>query len=353
MAETDILRRLPAEWEKQKAVLLCWPHKATDWAPYLKRTQKVFLEIVKNILHFEDVILVVPDIGEIKKIRGKIGDPKNRLFCYPAPSNDTWARDFGPVTVFNYDKGVCVSAFLLDFSFNGWGMKFPADKDNLITRKLHKLGAFGKISLKTLSFILEGGSIESDGNETIMATTKCLMSPKRNPYLTRKQIENKFKELLGAKRILWLEKGCLEGDDTDSHIDTLARFAPNNTILYVACDKKDDPHYKELKLMEEELRSFRTTNGNLYKLLPLPWPKAKYDEEGSRLPATYANFLIINKAVLVPAYHDKKDRAAMKTIQKAFPKRKIIGIDCLPLIYQHGSVHCVTMQIPEFAPLNS
>ncbi|MFA6293882.1 MAG: agmatine deiminase family protein [Victivallales bacterium] len=337
-SDNDI--RLPAEWEAQSAVLLAWPHENTPWAPHLEEVRRNYLEIIRAILKFEPVILVTPDKIQSQLIRRSMTSKK--LVLFEIPGNDTWARDFGPITVFRNGKPT-----LVDFTFNGWGHKYPAEKDNLISGNLHKLGAFGKIKLESADFVLEGGSIESDGCGTILATSKCLMNPNRNRGFSKKQIEEKMETLLGAKRILWLDHGHLEGDDTDSHIDTLARFAAENTIVHVSCDNTDDVHYKELKLMEKDLKSFRTANCRPYRLIPLPWPDAKYDDSGNRLPATYANFLIMNDAVLVPTYRDKKDSAALKAVSDAFPDRKIIGINCLTLIRQHGSLHCVTMQIPK------
>jgi agmatine deiminase len=172
-----------------------------------------------------------------------------------------------------------------------------------------------------------------------------MLEKNRNPKLSQKHIEKKLIQYLGAKKVLWLNNGVLEGDDTDSHIDTLARFVDTDTIVYQSCDDEDDSHFEELKKMEKELKSFTQLNGKPFKLIALPWIKAKYDQE-DRLPATYANFLIINGAVLVPTYDDSNDCLALKIFKKAFPKRDIIGINCNTLIRQHGSLHCVTMQYP-------
>lgn len=310
-------KRWPAEWEPQDAVLIAWPHENTDWAPDLDNAQKTFCEITHTIETYERVILIRPD-------------------TYDVPSNDTWARDFGPITIEVNGKPI-----LLDFTFNGWGGKFPAEQDNAVTRNLHKLGAFGTTELQRAALVLEGGSIESDGEGTLLTTTACLLNSNRNPQLTKEQIEERLKAELGVHTILWLENGSLAGDDTDAHIDTLARLCPNKTIVYVACDDSMDGHYEDLKAMEHELMQFPD-----YRLLPLPWPSAKYDDDGERLPATYANYLVINGAVLVPTYDDPADEQAQEVVQKAFPDRKIIGIDCSTLIRQHGSLHCVTMQIP-------
>ena len=199
----------------------------------------------------------------------------------------------------------------------------------------------------TQGLILEGGSVESDGKGTLLTTRECLLSPNRNPHLDQAAIEQELARCLGADHFLWLAHGYLAGDDTDSHIDTLARLAPDDTILYVHCDDPEDEHFPALAAMEKELAAFRTKGGKPYRRLPLPWPKARFDGEGNRLPATYANFLIINHAVLVPTYRDPKDSEALAVVAEAFPGREVIGIDCLPLIFQHGSLHCITMQLPE------
>jgi agmatine deiminase len=206
---------------------------------------------------------------------------------------------------------------------------------------------FGELPLERVSLVLEGGGIEVDGSGSLLATERCLLAPTRNPGLGRAALEERLGELFGLKRVLWLRHGALAGDDTDSHIDTLARFCDARTIAYAACDDPSDKHYDELGAMAEELRGFRAADGRPYQLVALPWPRAKRDAEGNRMPATYANFLIINGAVLVPTYRDPADRLALDCLGRCFPGREIIGIDCLALIQQHGSLHCVTMQLPE------
>ena len=337
-----MLRRLPAEWEEQDGVLLAWPHEGSDWRPWLDAVEPVFVEIARQISLIEQVLVVAPDTEPVRKKLQESGAPLERIRLFEMETNDTWSRDFGPITAFEDGRPL-----ILDFGFNGWGLKFAADQDNQITRRLHELGAFAATPLKTVGLIMEGGSIESDGHGTILTTAECLLDGNRNPHLSRTELEGVLKELCGAGHFLWLENGYLAGDDTDSHVDTLARLCPNDTIAYVACDDPNDEHFQELQAMERELKAFRTTDCRPYRLVPLPWPEARYDEDGDRLPATYANFLIINRAVLVPTYRDKNDAAALKAIAKAFPDREIIGIDCLPLILQHGSLHCVTMQLPK------
>ena len=303
---------MPAEWERQSAVQLTMPHEHTDWAPILPEIMAVYEEIKREISKRERLI-IVDDI----------------------PHNDTWARDHGFITV--EEDG---SLILLDFKFNGWGEKFPADLDNQINRHLYERGIVKGVYEDHLDFVLEGGSIESDGKGTIFTTRCCLMAPHRNQPLTEAEIEARLKEWLGAERIVWLQHGSLIGDDTDGHIDTLMRICPDDTIIYTGGDEQ----HPDLLKMEKELQALRTIEGKPYRLLKLPLPRPIYDED-YRLPATYANYLVINGAVLIPTYGQSDlDAEAMLIIGEAFPDREIVGIDCLPVIWQHGSLHCCTMQ---------
>jgi agmatine deiminase len=334
--------RLPAEWEEQDGILLAWPHTATDWVDDLARVEPVFAAIAAAVSRFETVLIVTPEPQAVPVHLANAGTDMNRVRIFPVPTNDTWTRDFGPITVYEDGRPV-----LLDFGFNGWGLKFAADLDNQVTSRLAESGAFKPLSRRVPGLILEGGSIESDGAGTLLTTAECLLDPNRNPHLGRAGIEGELHRWLGAERILWLENGYLAGDDTDSHIDTLARLCPQDTIVYVSCIDPKDEHHGALNRMVMELQGLRTPQGTPFRLLPLPWPAARYDDEGRRLPATYANFLVINGAVLVPTYDDPNDQAALAVIGQAFPDREIIGIDCQPLILQHGSLHCVTMQLPK------
>jgi len=328
--------RLPAEWEQQQMIQLVFPHKNTDWNDYLDDAIDTFIDIAKNIAKYEKVIVISKNLEQIKKRFPK----KRNLTFINIDSDDTWSRDFGGITI-EEEKDLKI----LDFTFNAWGKKFPYEKDNQITKKLKLKSIFKGYTHKTIPFILEGGAIESNGDGIIMTTTKCLLEKNRNPKMSQKQIEKKLAQYLGAKKILWLNSGALEGDDTDSHIDTLARFISSDTIMYQSCDDKDDSHYADLKNMEKELKNFTQLNGKPFKLIALPWIDAKFDRK-DRLPATYANFLIINGAVLVPIYNDKNDNEVLKIFKKSFPKYDIIAINCSTLIRQYGSLHCVTMQYP-------
>ncbi|MBC8205567.1 MAG: agmatine deiminase family protein [Kiritimatiellales bacterium] len=330
--------RLPAEWEPQDAVLIAWPHAGTDWAPCLAEAAAVFLNIAEEVTRFETLIVATP---EPDAVREKLSHLDRVQICN-VETNDTWARDFGPITLLENGQPV-----LLDFTFTGWGGKFEAGLDNQITAKLHAAGAFGETPLRTVDLILEGGSIESDGNGTLLTTSECLLNPNRNTELSKTQLEEVLAAELGATTFHWLENGALAGDDTDAHIDTLARLCPDNTILYVQCTDPADEHFEVFQALENQLQNLQTLEKTPYRLLPLPWPAAKFDADGERLPATYANYLVINGAVLVPTYNDPADFQALETVKKAFPDREIIGVDCSALILQHGSLHCVTMQIPK------
>lgn len=332
-------KRLPAEWEAQSAVQLTFPHADTDWAPVLQSVLPCFVEIASTISQFEPVLVVCQNAEETRKLFSPAA--LQNIILKDAPSNDTWARDHGGITIEDAGKPV-----ILDFVFNGWGLKFAADKDNLITGHLYNSGVF-HAGYQHGGMVLEGGGIESDGQGTLLTTAECLLSLNRNPHMTKEDIERHLKESFGVSRILWLYNGFLEGDDTDSHIDTLARFCTPEVIAYVKCSNPDDNHYAALSSMEQELKQFRTVAGEPYQLIPLPWPDACYDDEGNRLPATYANFLIINGAVLVPTYQVPQDDEALRILTEVFPDHRIIGIDCRALILQHGSLHCVTMQYPK------
>lgn len=325
--------RLPAEWEPQWGVQLTWPHAGTDWAPMLDEITDTYDEMAREIAKRENLMVVSGTQPNI---------PCSMLHV-PCPSNDTWARDHGFITLID-DEG---HARLLDYCFNGWGEKFPAELDNAINRRLFEEEKVKGEYTDCLDFVLEGGSIESDGKGTVFTTTGCLLAPHRNQPMTQTDIEERLKHDLYAERIVWIDYGHLTGDDTDGHIDTLVRICPDDTILYVGCEDPDDEHYEDLQLMKAQLTTFRTLEGKPYRLMELPMPRPIYDKDGYRLPATYANFLVINGAVLCPTYHQPDlDAVALRLIGEAFPDREIVGIDCRSVIKQHGSLHCCTMQFP-------
>ena len=361
--------RLPAEWEPQGFVQLTWPHEQTDWAPYLQEAQACFLAIAAEIIKREDLLIVAPDTTEVKEQLKRAGILNHQteyalgetgatlckkgahsILLYECPTNDTWSRDHAFITLVN-EAG---EPLFLDFGFNGWGQKFASNKDNLINECLfldnilanHASGELPQYSDER-RVILEGGSIESDGKGTVLTTASCLLAPNRN-WFSNEEAETMLRQTLNCQRVLWLEHGYLCGDDTDGHVDTLARLCPNDTIVYVKHTDDTDIDYDELKAMEDELRTFPTPEGKPYKLVPLPMASPLFDDDSSRLPATYANFLVINGAVLVPTYNQPdNDKLALKTLSEVFPDRQIIGIDCRTLVRQHGSLHCVTMNYPK------
>jgi len=333
---------LPAEWAPQAFVQLTWPGRDGDFSRWFGEVEANFIRIAVAIGQFQPVLVACPDDAESlhRRLLAE-GIPPEHLSVLPVRANDVWARDHGPITVIRGNEQTH-----LDFQFNGWGGKFDAALDNTVTRQLAELGALsGRVD--TLDFVLEGGAIESDGQGTLLTTERCLLAPTRNPKLGRGTIEQKLAHWLGLSRILWLKHGDLLGDDTDGHIDTIARFCTPDTIAYQGCDDEADPHFVLLQPMAAELRALKKADGQPYNLIALPLPRAHVDEQGQRLPAGYANFLIINGAVLVPTYDDPvNDPIALERLRPAFPDREVIGVDCCALIRQFGSLHCVTMQVP-------
>lgn len=335
--------RLPAEWEPQDAVQLTWPHAGTDWRGMLGEVVALYERLVALLAGTAEVLIGAP-AEQVVRLRERLtgaGVPGARLHIFAVSSDDTWARDHGPITV-EWGAGLC----LLDYRFTGWGGKFAAELDDAITASLYRQGAYPGASLRRRELVLEGGAIECDGRGTLLTTSACLLNPNRNPALGEAEIEALLRADLGVRKVNWLCSGALEGDDTDSHIDTLARLCPGDVIAYQACDDRRDSHYPLLQAMARELREMSSADGAPYRLVPLPWPAPKYDGEGRRLPATYANFLICNGNVLVPTYRDERDAEALRQVARAFPGYRVTGVDCLPLIQQHGSLHCITMQLP-------
>ncbi|UCE88619.1 MAG: agmatine deiminase family protein [Pseudomonadota bacterium] len=337
-------RRLLPEWHPQDGVLLTWPHSESDWRPALTAIEAVYLSLVKAITRFETALVVCRNATHLAHVRRQLEPaaiPPQRLILTVTPSNDTWTRDYGPITVL--ENGV---PCLLDFVFNGWGGKFPADLDNDVTHKLHAAGMFGDVPLQHLDFVLEGGSIDSDGGGRILTTRACLLTPTRNAGLDAAAVEHQLRESLGIDEVLWLEHGYLAGDDTDSHIDMLARFCTPRTVAYTSCTDPGDEHFAELQAMEHQLQAMFSAADPAVELIPLPLPAPQFDADGGRRPASYVNFLILNGAVLVPAYGDPADLTAQERLQKCFPGRTLVNIDCRALIAQGGSLHCATMQLP-------
>lgn len=340
MTETPV--RFPAEWEPQSAILIAWPHAGTDWADRLGDVEDTYIALVQAITRFQPVVICVADddietYADIRLRSNRVDMARVRFVT--VAYDDTWLRDSGPITLragngFN----------LLDFRFTAWGGKFEAGLDDLLVERLSAQGVFGDAARQRIDFALEGGGIETDGNGTLLTTWRCLHE--RHPETSRGELTAKLSAWLHQDRVLWLDHGALEGDDTDAHIDTLARFAPDDAIVFQACDDPADSHFADLKAMADEIAALRTRDGKPYRLFPLPWAKPVIDG-GRRLAASYANFLIVNGAVLMPAYGDDADNAAAAVLAQAFPGREIVQVPCRPLIWQNGSLHCITMQLPE------
>jgi len=339
---TDHSLRLPAEWEPQSAVLIAWPHAGTDWAERLAEVETTYVALAAAVTRFQKLVIVVADDALENHVRAQLREKNvdlSKVRFVALPYDDTWLRDSGPITLKGGERGFQ----LTDFRFTGWGGKFGAEQDDALVAGLVQAGVFGQAAHKRIDWALEGGGIESDGAGTVLTTWRCLVQ--RHPEQSREEMSAILRDGLHAGRVLWLDYGYLEGDDTDAHIDTLARFAPDDHIVFQACDQASDPHHEELQRMAAELAALRTADGRPYTLHPLPWAQPILDE-GRRLAASYANYLIVNGAVLVPAYGDAADDEAARIIGSAHPGREVVQVPCRPLIWQNGSLHCITMQLP-------
>ncbi|TPG50776.1 agmatine deiminase family protein [Rhodanobacter glycinis] len=344
---TDPSLRLPAEWEPQAAVLIAWPHAGTDWADRLASVETTYVALAAAVTRFQRLIIVVGDAGLHAHVQSQLRDAGvdlSKVRFVELPYDDTWLRDSGPITLQGGGDADSQRYFqLTDFRFTGWGGKFGAEQDDALVAGLVDAGVFGHAAHKRIDWALEGGGIESDGQGSVLTTWRCLVQ--RHPEQSREEMSAILRDSLHADRVLWLDYGYLEGDDTDAHIDTLARFAPGQRIVFQACSDVTDPHHDELQRMATELAALRTPDGRPYQLHPLPWPQPILDQ-GRRLAASYANYLIVNGAVLVPAYGDPADDEAARGIGMAHPGREIVQVPCRPLIWQNGSLHCITMQLP-------
>jgi agmatine/peptidylarginine deiminase len=334
--------RFPAEWEPQSAILLAWPHEGTDWAERLADVEETYVALIAAITRFQRAIVCVADADLQTYAEARLRSARvdmARVRFVEVEYDDTWLRDSGPITLRDGDD-----FRLLDFRFTGWGGKFEASRDDRLVEALFEHGLFARGKRQQIDFALEGGAIETDGAGTLLTTWRCLHE--RHPDASQDDLGNKLATWLGQERVLWLQHGYLEGDDTDAHIDTLARLAPDSAIVFQGCDDPDDDHFVELSAMAGEIAALRTADDRAYRLFPLPWARPIVDD-GRRLAASYANFLIVNGAVLMPAYGDPADEAAAAVIAAAFPGREVVPVPCRSLIWQNGSLHCVTMQLPE------
>lgn len=334
---------LAAEWMPHDATLLAWPHTDTDWAPMLSRIQGAYRSLIEAIIRFEPVVLLVPEGFDLAE---HFPDRAVQTSIYPleVPTNDTWVRDYGPISSYDEQSGAIVLHW---FRFNGWGMKYAANLDNRVVPHLYRKGLFADdIFFKNEQMIvLEGGSIESDGAGTILSTGRCLSANNRNEFLDNFELEAELLQRLGMSRLIQLETRSLGGDDTDGHVDTLARFIAEDAIAYVSSPNDGSPESEWLKRMEGELRELRQLNGAPYRLYPLPYVGGQYSPEGDPMPATYANFLFVNGGLIVPTYGVDTDEHALAALQAALPHLQVVGVDARSFISQGGSLHCATMHL--------
>ena len=341
-------RRFPAEWEKQSGILLCFPHNGNDWPGKYEAIQWAFVEFIKKVATFEEVFLIVAD----EKLKAKVAEmletatvPMSNVSFIIHKTNRSWMRDSGPIIVQNGTKRE-----VLNFNFNGWAKYKNINLDKHVPVKV---GEFLKLPVTQVMYkgkpvIVEGGAIEVNGKGTLLTSEECLMHPSiqvRNPGFTKADYEAVFKEYLGITNVIWLGDG-VEGDDTHGHIDDLCRFVNEDTIVTIVESDPKDSNYKPLQDNLKRLQNAKLENGKSPKIVELPMPK-RIDFDGLRLPASYANFLILNNCVLVPTFNDSNDRIALNILADCFPEREIIGINAIDLIWGFGTLHCLSQQIPE------
>jgi agmatine/peptidylarginine deiminase len=332
------------EFAPQSGIVLTWPHARSDWRDLLADITPVYIDIARAVTATERLLVICYDDAHRDAVNHTLetaGVTMAGIRFTCVATNDTWVRDYGPLCTAFHDTPI-----LHNFIFDGWDGKYAASMDNAVTGTLHAAGVFGELELRDHPLVLEGGSIESDGCGSLLATSRCLTETGRNPGVDRTEITKLLCDSLGMEQVLWLDHGEIIGDDTDGHIDMLARFCSKDTIAFTGCERRDDPHYAPLRAMASQLETLKNTAGQPYRLVPLPLPQPCFDEDNRRLPASYANFLILNDTVLMPAYNDPADTIAANTLAECFPTRDIIPIDCRPLISQGGSLHCATMQLP-------
>lgn len=321
------------EWSDQEAVILAWPTPDTDWLQNLDDVIACYLEIIRNINRAQATVILLCDPKFLSIAKSHI-HYRSKVLIVPCRYNDTWVRDYAFLTLNKQNQNIPIN-----FRFNGWGNKFDSQHDNAINTILAKLC---KHKMINSDVVLEGGAIEINEDQHLLSTQSCLLNPKRNQDMTLNEYIYLFNEQLGAKATTIFEYGHLDGDDTDGHIDTLVRFSPMmNIVVQSAFNRPDDPHFEPLKKLEAEV----TTHFKNHQVLRLPLADIS-NKSDERLPASYANFLILNKHILMPIYQQEEDKLAKRTIQKAFPNYAIIDINCTSLIQQFGSLHCITMQVP-------
>ncbi len=334
---------LPAEWERQSAIWYTWPQNPDTWTPVWEGAKLAYREIIRASLRFQDVNLLVNDGALRRRLQDELGpissDARFHLEILEYPTNDSWIRDYGAITV-RVPDGSKTRLAALDFTFNSWGGKYPPwDKDDAAPAFM---AGHRSRELFQVDFVLEGGSIDVNGRGKLLTTTQCLLNPNRNPALGRDQIEQVMHNWLGVSEILWLESG-INGDDTDGHVDDLARFTDARTVFCAIETDAKDENFDALKRNIQALNRY-SRNTDL-EVVEVPMP-ARQVRAGLRTPATYLNFLILNDAVLVPVFLDKRDDNTLQAFEKYFPGRAIVPIDCRSLVFGQGAIHCSSMQEP-------
>lgn len=332
---------MPAEWEPHEGTWLAWPHNTDTWPTQLERVQKVWGEMIHALHVHEKVFLLVNDRAEetlVKKYLENMGITTN-VFLYRIPTVDVWMRDSGPIFVVNpHTKQLAMT----QWKFNAWGMKYPdLAQDTTVPQKINK---HLKLPVFRPNIVLEGGSIDANGHGTLLTTEQCLLHKNRNPQLSKKQVEQYLKDYLGVTNIIWLTEGIV-GDDTDGHVDDIARFVNPTTVVCAIEENSSDENYTALKKNYELLKNSKDQDGKKLQVIPLPMPRPVV-VDGQRLPASYANFLIANGVVLVPIFNDPQDKCALDILGRCFPTRKVIGLFCRDVVYGLGAIHCVTQQQP-------
>ncbi|HKD70373.1 MAG TPA: agmatine deiminase family protein [Candidatus Binataceae bacterium] len=333
--------RMPAEWELHKATYLTWPHNPETWPGKFDPVPAQYAAVVAGLSRFEPVRVLVKDADAAEQARAMLQQVDARMESVEIIvelTNDSWIRDYGPIFVARTD-GARVA---LDWKFNSWGEKYGAyDLDDVVPRRLAIRYGFECLEVP---LVLEGGSIDVNGVGSLLTTESCLLNPNRNPGMTRVEIEEYLRVYLGVSNILWLGDG-IAGDDTDGHVDDLARFVAGDTIVTVIEDDRNDDNYQPLAENLERLRAMRDQDGKPFRIETLPMPPALY-HEGQRLPASYANFYLANGAVIVPTFGCPSDKQSLTTLARLFPNRKVLGFYCLDLVWGLGTVHCLSQQHP-------
>ncbi len=336
--------RMPAEWEPHAATWLAWPHKEASWPGNFDPVPGIWVAMVRALVPHERVRILVNDEAMAASVRERLraGDvPLDRVSLHQIPTDDAWVRDHGPTFLVRTSGGRCELA-AVDWVYNAWGGKYPPwDQDDVVPQRIAEEL---QIPLFEPGMVLEGGSIDVNGRGTLLTTEACLLNPNRNPERSRAQIDQTLRDYLGVQQIVWLGDGIV-GDDTDGHIDDLARFVDSTTVVTVVEDDPQDVNYPALRDNLARLRAMRDQDGEAVRVVTLPMP-APVEFDGQRLPASYANFYIGNGAVLVPTFDDPNDARALRTLQALFPGRRVIGIRARELVWGLGAFHCVTQQQP-------